>query len=248
MVTKNAGEVIGEALESIDGLWDELLVGDAGSTDATVEIVKEYKGRIVRQSGNNLGGRKQKLVKKAGSDWTLILDSDERVSDDLRHEIKEILAGNHRGIAGWRIPYQNYVFNRPVFYGGEKYSKVRLFKKHKGHVTAVPLHEDINMQGKLGDLKGVIYHHSYRTPFQLLSKFTRYARIAAVQKKRAGEKLTPNKLFLYGPHMFWSRFFVDKGYKDGWRGLVLAAAFAYMETLTYWLLFCSPKNLKIPRA
>jgi hypothetical protein len=45
----------------------------------------------------------------------------------------------------------------------------------------------------------------------------------------------PAKLFFYGPHMFWSRFVKDKGYKDGFPGLILALAFSYMESLQYWI-------------
>jgi hypothetical protein len=47
--------------------------------------------------------------------------------------------------------------------------------------------------------------------------------------------MTLNHLFMYGPHMFWARFVKDQGYKDGFAGFVLAAAFGYMETLQYWM-------------
>jgi hypothetical protein len=103
-------------------------------------------------------------------------------------------------------------------------------------VTPVPIHEEVVVRGKIGKLTGVIHHYSYRTPWQVLTKFTRYAWLVATEKQKAGERVTLKKLFLYGPHMFWARCIEEEGWRDGWRGVILAKYFGYMEGLTYWLL------------
>ena len=300
MVTRDAEDVIEETLKSVVGLWEELLVDDAGSTDRTVEIIKKYGGKIYtldprvrgddekrsgddkQRGGNdkkrgmtrkNLGERKQGLVKKAKGDWILVLDADERVSEKLYDEILHIRGSDKitlkryfvkkakRETIAYAIPYQNYVFGKPVYWGGERYAKVRLFRRGYGRISPEPLHEEVILtqnfhkatpckrQGSglenknIDEMRGVIRHHSFRTPWQLFTKFTRYAWIAAKMHEIASPSKTRDrndtlqKLFLYGPHMFWARFIKEKGYKDGWRGLVLALAFGYMEGLTYWLLF-----------
>ncbi len=236
MITKNVGRVIEEALKSVEGLWDELLVDDDGSMDGTRKIIQQYGGKIFTLKNRNLGERKQRLVDKAKEDWILVLDSDERVSEELYKEIKKIKMRNDKKVNGYSIPYQNYVFGKPVYYGGEAYGKVRLFRKGKGTIELSPVHEEVVVKGSVGKLKGVFHHYSYRSFGQLFSKFTRYALIAAEEKKKKGEDISLTKLFLYGPHMFWARFIKEKGYKDGWQGLVLASAFAYMEGLTYAML------------
>lgn len=246
VITKNAGGVIEGSLKSIEGLWDELLVDDHGSTDETREIVEKYGGKIISSENKNLGERKQLLIEKAKGDWVLLLDSDERVSKELCAEIKKITKGKRSSqkkshqlaldTVGYQVPYQNYVFGKPVNYGGEKYSKIRLFAREYGRVSPFPIHEEVIVSGPVSKLSGVIYHHSYRTLTQLFIKFTRYAWIASLEKKKIGEKVSAKKLFFYGPHMFWTRFINERGYKDGWRGLVLAFAFAYMEGLTYAML------------
>lgn len=239
MITENAGDVIEETLKSIEGVWDELLVSDGGSIDETVPIVKQYGGKIFLLQGKNLGERKQWLMRKAKGNWVLILDSDERVSDVLHDEIRQIVKNpqKSRGIAGYKIPYQNYVFGKSVYYGGEKYSKVRLFRKNKGTIDLFPIHEEIHVKGKVGVLRGVLHHYSYRSFAQLFGKFNTYARVLAEQKFERQERVNLHKLFSYGPHMFWSRFVKEQGYKDGWRGFVLAGAFGYMEAAMYWMLF-----------
>lgn len=237
IITKNAGDVIHECLVSVDGLWSELLVADDHSTDTTVGSVLRFGGKLIRLDGLNLGERKKKLVSMAKSDWVLVIDSDERVSDELYREIQRITSDKKTKEVGYHIPYQNFVFGKPVNHGGEQYSKVRLFKKKYGTVSASPIHEEIEVQGAIGNTKGVLYHHSYRTFWQLLGKFAKYAGVASREKYLAHESITLQKLFLYGPHMFWARFIEDRGWKDGWRGFVLAIAFAYLEKLTYWKLW-----------
>lgn len=248
MITMNSADVVEGELKSIEGLWDEFLVGDGGSTDGTLAIAKKYGGTVVAQKKDvPLGERKQELVEKAKGDWILVLDADERVSEELAQEIRRIIRGSSTAlgtaVAAYRIPYQNYVFGRPVYFGGEKYAKVRLFRKGFARISPDPLHEEVIVKDrKVGELKGVIHHYSYRTPWQLFAKFTRYAWTAANMHEIASPRQPAGsrndifrKLFFYGPHMVWARFIKEKGYKDGWRGLVLALAFGYMEGLTYWL-------------
>ncbi len=251
LITYNSGDVVEGMLRSVEGLWDELLVGDGGSTDGTVEMVNKYGGKIIEQDDvgsrakpgmttQTLGVRKQELVERAKGDWILVLDADERVSVDLREEIKRLKDRKTvRRYDAYRIPYQNYVFGKPVYWGGERYAKVRFFRRGHGRISPDALHEEVMIDSSgfnnIGDLQGVIHHHSYRTPWQLVAKFTKYAWVAAGmirQKQKPGFE----QLFLFGPHMVWARYVKDKGYRDGWRGLVLALAFGYMESLTYWSL------------
>lgn len=183
-----------------------------------------------------LGVRKNRLIGLAAHDWVLLLDTDEVVSPLLRKEIEDVLAHAPGDIHGYAIPYQNYAFGQPVRHGGEKYAKVRLFRRQYGSVTPRHIHEEVMVEGNIGKLKGVIHHDSYRSLGQVIRKFTRYARMAAREKRKAGERISFQKLFLYGPHMFAARALKDAAWRDGWQGILLALCFAYMETLTYWFM------------
>lgn len=210
------------------------------SSQQTIESVEQLhpKVLIVEEAtpGESLGVRKNRLINQAKTEWVLLLDTDEMLSSQLVEEIKEVVRKSPEDIHGYEIPYQNYVFGKPVYYGGEKYSKVRLFRRKYGSVTPVPIHEEVVVQGKIGKFTGVIHHYSYRTPRQVLIKFTHYAWLVAGEKLKQHETVTWKKLFLYGPHMFWARFVGDEGWRDGWRGFMLAKSFGYMESITYWLL------------
>lgn len=232
ILTGDSSDTISKTIYSVRNLKGEIIIGLHKGELRNVPNLTNIK--VVNQKMSNLGKRKQNLINLSKGDWIFILDTDEIVSKELNEEIT--LMHDKKNV-GYRIPYQNYVFGKPVYWGGEKYSKVRLFRKSYGKVTDVPLHEEVIVNGAVGDLKGKIYHYSYRTPLQLFKKFTKYAWIAAKLKRDEGEKVSFKKLLFYGPHMFKARYIIDKGYKDGWRGFILAFAFMYMESITYWFLF-----------
>lgn len=217
IISNVAREEYKKTLESVDSLHPHILIDD---TNLSVP----------------LGVRKQQLIHRAKTEWVLLLDTDEVVSKDLCSEIARCTSNASKSVHGYRIPYQNHVFGHPVYHGGEAYSKVRLFRKAYGSVTPYPLHEEVVVKGEIQPLTGVILHYSYRSLPQVIKKFTGYAKVAATQKMINRERCTARKLFLYGPHMVWARFIKDRGYRDGWRGLVLSLLFGYMEALTYWIL------------
>lgn len=238
IITKDSSITLLKLLKSVSGLKSEIIIGYQDRNDRIRIRANKFGARIIRQRGLNLGKRKQMLIDKARGDWILLLDDDE-FPDDLL--IKEIItkirySKESPTVSGYIIPYQNYFFGEPMMWGGEQYSKIRLFKKNKANIDLFPLHEEVHVQGNLSQISGKIHHYSYRTFGQLFGKFSRYAWVAAGEKVKAKESVTLKKLFLYGPHMFWARFIKDQGYRDGWRGFTLAFAFMYMEGLTYLLL------------
>jgi SAM-dependent methyltransferase len=48
LITKNEEELLGQCLESLQGVWDELVVVDTGSTDKTIEIAESFGAKIGR--------------------------------------------------------------------------------------------------------------------------------------------------------------------------------------------------------
>lgn len=205
----------------------------------TVKSVEKLNPQIlidVSDTDLALGIRKNHLIEQAGYEWVLVLDSDEVVSEPLLEEIQLAITKGDKTINGYSLPYQPYMFGKPLHHGGEQYSRVQLFKKSAGKFTPLPVHEHPVVEGKIKALSGVVRHYTYNSFFEMLEKFTKYAWQVAGEKKKAHEKVTMKKLFLYEQHMIWARLIKDKAWKDGWRGVLLAELFGYMEGLTYWFL------------
>ena len=235
-IVKNEEGTLEKALRSVIGLADEIIVVDDGSTDSTVNIAKKAGARVLSFINPSEGEKRKFAVEHCKGDWILCLDADEIVTPELATEIKKTLPKTH--MDGFLIPYQNHFLEHPLRYGGENYSFLRLFRKAAGKLENTPIHAFHSVESdKTGTLKGEILHYSYRSLWQLYSKFTDYAFREAHKKKSNGEKTSLKKITLYPAHMFWARFIKDQGYKDGIIRLPLDMAFGYMEWLTYMIMF-----------
>ncbi len=235
MITKNSSDVIDDALSSVRDLADEIIVVDDYSTDKTVEIAKRYGASIYHRHNQNLGKQRWFGIQNTKNNWVLLLDADERVSPRLQKEIQYILSKPPR-YEGFTIPFRNHFLGRVLRYGGENYKKLRLFNKKSRniHMKETLVHEELQLNtGGTRVLTNSIDHYSYRSLAQMYSKFTDYALREAIQKRQKAEKTSMKKIVLYPLHMFWARFIVDEGYKDGWFRIPLDLGFAYMEFLTY---------------
>ena len=100
---------------------------------------------------------------------------------------------------------------------GEKQKCLRLFNKNSILIKPNIVHEHFELKKgeSCGLLNYPIYHFSYRSIFQVIKKFTNYAKREAKRKIIKNEQITLKKLVLYPPHMFFARCIKDKGYKDG---------------------------------
>jgi glycosyltransferase involved in cell wall biosynthesis len=249
IITKNSEETIRKTLESVKE-FDEIIIVDSLSKDETIAIIQKFKNYsksinwqakisiYQNEFGNDIGKQRKYGLKYCSGDWILILDSDEIVSEKLVKEIKSVIRNPKLTKSAYEIPYQNYFLDQQVNHGGENYKMVRLFKKSALEIHSSILHNRLFVkEGKIGKLKRKIFHHSYRSYWQVFVKFTDYSFRMAKIKQSHREKSTFKKIFLYPIHMFWARYVEDKGYKDGFFRIPLDLGFAYMEFLTYMILF-----------
>ena len=237
IITKNAGDTLEACLKSVFSLSKDILVVDDYSRDQTKAICDKYKVRFYRHWEYDLGKQKKYALSKAAYEWILNLDADEMVTNALKREILTAIKKGNPDISGYIIPFHNHLFGKPVTHGGENYKMLRLFKKRAVSIEPSLVHEKFTLKfGKSANLHGFIDHFSYRSPTQLFSKFTDYARRDAQQKFESGERANFKKLTLYPLHMFYARYIKDHGYKDGFIRIVLDLGFAYMEFMTYLLL------------
>lgn len=234
-VIQNEEKQIEDFLNNIKWV-NELVLVDNLSTDNTVSKARKFTTKIYSNAETNLGLLKRFALKMASGDWILLLDADERISKKLKREIISVLRTGTKYDA-FSIPYQNHFLGHRLTSKGQQYSKVRLFRKSAGSVLAEPVHEEVVIKGKIGNLSSYIFHYSFRTIYQTLRKFTDYARVESTMFIKRGVNVHLKQLLLYPLHMFWSIFVEGEGWKDGVWGFGVAVCFAYYEFARYYFLF-----------
>src|SRR5271154_6804326 len=108
---------------------DEIILIDSGSTDATVDIAKQYGAVVYTEPWKGYGPQVNSALDKCTQPWLLNLDADEVVTPDLATEIQALLAAEPE-FDGYTVPRLNLIFGRWMRHGGlYPDRKLRLFRQ-----------------------------------------------------------------------------------------------------------------------
>jgi glycosyltransferase involved in cell wall biosynthesis len=226
VITLNEEERVRGCLES--ALWaDEIVVVDAGSSDKTAAIAREFTDRVLCRTWTGYGPQKNFALDQCRGDWVLSLDADERVSEPLRHEIQATL-GREPAEAGFLVPRRNIFQGRWIRHGGlyPDY-QLRLFRRGQGRFREPAVHEAVTVEGPKGRLRGALVHESYRGVADFVARTNRYSDLAAAELAGTGRGGSLVDLLLRPLWRFISMYLLRAGFLDGWRGLVLATLYAH---------------------
>lgn len=232
--TKNEERNIERVIKSVQGLADEIVVLDSGSTDRTVEIAKSLGAKVFFKEWEGGGNQLNYGVGLCSGEWVLVLDADEEASIELRESIKKELK-NPR--------YEVYKLCRRTFYLGDFLNhawypewRVRLFKKGKVRFEG-ELHESVIFEGKAEKLKGDIYHYSFKSLEDQYLKVVKYAKTMADVMKKEGKSFRLHNLIFNPLWHFFKVYFLKLGFLDGIRGFFVAMSGAIYVFLKYKFLY-----------
>src|SRR2546422_1482230 len=152
VITKNEERNITACLESLKWVG-EIIVVDAESSDRTVELAKAYTSKVFVRPWPGYGPQKNFAMAQATADWILIVDADERVSDELRDEIQALLYKPGPTVA-YRIPRRNFYYGNWIRGAGQYPDpQLRVIRRGRGSYNDLPVHEHLEVDGPIGELR-----------------------------------------------------------------------------------------------
>lgn len=239
IITRDEEKNIGDALEGTRD-FDDIVVLDAFSNDATIEICKRYPVRIYQHEWQGYARQKQMAVDYAEKDWVLILDADERITPELKNEISDLFTDNASRIthSGYYIPRKNFFLGRWIRHSGwwPDYT-LRLFRRDAAYVEEREVHEKVVVKGTTGYLRYPLEHYTYRTISDYIKKMETYSTLAAREMLSGNPQQSSFSLMirmLTNPiFTFLKMFFLRQGFRDGTHGLMLAVLYSFYTFLKY---------------
>ena len=145
-----------------------------------VEIAASMGARVLERDFTGYRTQKQFAVDSAAHDWVLCLDADERLSDALRSEVETVRSQSFPRFAGWSIPRITDYFGRFLRHGNAYPDRlVRLFDRRRGRWSGEEIHENTQVNGPIGRLRGHLEHYSYRSLADHQDRMRRYADMMA---------------------------------------------------------------------
>lgn len=223
-----------DCIDSVRAIADEILVADSGSTDGTLELIRELPGvRVIEREYVNSADFKNWAIPQASHDWVLLVDADERVTADLALDIGKALAtsGDYEAFAVRRDTFM--LGHRLRYSGAQSATCTRLFKRHLRYQPR-RVHADIDVESeKIGQLTGRLQHHTCQCLNRFLRTQNRYSSWAALDAYDAGKRASIWSLAFRPPLKFLQFYFLRLGFLDRAPGLIWCGIVAYYNLSKY---------------
>jgi glycosyltransferase involved in cell wall biosynthesis len=95
LIAKNEEAHLPACLPSVEGLLDEMIVVDTGSTDRTKEVAAQLGARVFDFPWvDSFAAARNESLRHATGDWILWLDGDELFTEADRQKFRVLRAGN----------------------------------------------------------------------------------------------------------------------------------------------------------
>jgi glycosyltransferase involved in cell wall biosynthesis len=189
VLTKNEERDLPGCLNSVS--WcDDVHVLDSGSTDGTCDIARRFGAKVVTRTytdstkifgGDEAAHRNWSLRNTAFRyPWVLLLDADERVTDDLRAAILEALNSPGANVA-FRVQRRDFLDNTWLKHVQASPFYLRLFRPEKLRYERVVNPVSI-ADGPVGEVGGFLDHYPFSKGVgQWLERHNAYSSLEARQ-------------------------------------------------------------------
>lgn len=251
IITYNEEANLPRCVASVD-FADEIVVVDSCSTDRTVALAAAAGCRVIEQPFLGYAAQKNVAVQAAAHQWVLCLDADEWLLPGAGTVIREALAARRPEVAGYALNRHTYYLGDWVNHGGwwPEY-RLRLYDRQRGEWVDDGLHEHVALNGAVARLEVEVGHLSYRDITHHLSKVNTYTSIRA-EHWQARHRASVGWLELIGRPLgrFCRMFILKGGWREGYRGLIIASIGAFYVFAKYAKLWelqhsCGPGQVEV---
>ena len=227
--TKNEADRIADTIRAAQALGGEILVIDAGSTDATVEIATSLGARVVSNPWPGFGPQRHFGEAQCAHDFVFSLDADEIVTPAMAQEIRQVfLSGAPPRLMTirkamifphWKAP--------PPF--GFCHDQILIYDRRIARTGPNPNWDklDISASDKPHLIREPLWHYSLRDWDHAVSKWNYVAQLAAdTQPKRSRAALLV-RLVVEFPWSFLKFYFLRRYFLGGADGFTMAVVTAF---------------------
>jgi glycosyltransferase involved in cell wall biosynthesis len=255
IICKNEEACIGACLASLESC-SEIVVVDSGSTDRTLEIIRDFSARgfpirLIERDWPGYARQKQFALEQATQDWALSIDADEWLDEELQAGLPRLLDAPPK-IAGWRLRRLISLFGRttPTPRATKPERILRLVRRSRARFDeTVLVHEGLIVEGEIADARDGLLRHerALRLDAQMVKEIA-YARLKAQQRLAAGKKPSPLKL-VFNPPLYFFRVFVQhRMFLCGAAGFIHAgtgAIYSFLAEALHYQLWLVEKSTRL---
>lgn len=218
----NEEKLIAECLRSA-AFADEVVVVDAGSTDATVEIAKNLGATVYSYpEWRGFAVQRNRLLTHITGDFVFFLDADEVITPEFQAELQKIVATNDLRTI-WRIRWRLVAFGEALPKTMSQTTVQRLFPRCLIDRFEGVVHEEAVLKGSnlpRKTMKSLLLHHTNTTVHATLAKMVQYAMLGATKRKQQNKKGGILRGLASGSAAFFRFYILRLGFLGGGGGFL----------------------------
>lgn len=227
IITRDEAANLPRCLGSVAGVAAEVVIVDAGSTDATREIARQSGARCVEQPWLGYAAQKNVALDACSQPWVLSLDADEALSPELAGSLAALFARGEPARDAYDVCRRTWYLGAWVWHVWYPEWRVRLVRRGTARWEGEHLHERLVGRGTPGRLTGDLLHYTYRDLGHHFEKSVRYAQAGAEAAMARGRGSSVGRLVLAPAGAALRQLVLRQAWRDGWRGWVIAGATAW---------------------
>lgn len=235
VITYNEEDKIGDCIESLWLVCNEVIVVDSESEDKTVEIAEAAGARVIIQPFLGDGPQKRLAVPEAKNDWILTLDADERLEKDAADAIAKIDFSTNNIAYAFKL--RNFVGNKWIRAAGfyPDY-KTRLYNRKSARFSKKFTHAKIHTKRKV-KLNGHLTHKTYKDYSDWINKINKLTSADAISLSNLNRRATPGKATRHAIAAFLQKMIIKGGILQGNDGFLVALTSAFRIYMKYIKLY-----------
>ncbi len=196
MIVRDEEAVLGRCLDSVAGLFDEIVVTDTGSHDATKRIAAEHGARVYDFPWcDDFAAARNASFSHATSDFLFWMDADDVLTEENRQAFLSLKHTLTPGTDVVMMPYETAFdeTGRATF----TFLRERLIRRTLPHRWVGYVHEVLCYDGRETVSDVAVTHKSIKTSYS-----DRNLKLYETHMTR-GDPFTPRDLFYWGRELFY---------------------------------------------
>lgn len=201
MIVKNEQDTLHRCLDSVQGVFDEIIVVDTGSTDATKDIARAHGANVFDFEWiDDFAAARNASLSHASGDYLFWLDADDVFDEENREKLLTLKSTLPPTADVVMLPYA-VAFDE----SGQVafcYERERLFRNHAGFRFEGFVHECVTPRGVVLHGDATVFHKPPRDK----EKDSRRNLSLYEKHLAAGARLSPREQYYFARELYYCRY------------------------------------------